>query len=193
MRPARAFTLIELLVAIIVLVIAIAGVMGMSIFCVLQVRAQMERADAQTQINFALEDMKLHFMSAISAAPMFDAAGGSASVLTVEGERDIYHITPDKTDDNEIYTYKVRSPCYTGGDEGEGCLIRKTDVSEEVLVDARFKPTIEFRYNRNDPPNFITVEIKVHTKTAPAGLNGEIARKEGVRFWFINIVEVSNP
>ncbi len=192
MRIPKAFTLVELLIAIIILMMAVAGVMGMSVFAVLQVKSQMERADIQTQMNFALEDMKLHFMSAARVDTLLDAGGETATSFTVLGEKDIYTITPNITTDNTGYTYMVRTPCYAG--QTGNCLIRRTIdpvtsvQADEVLVDARFEPKVEFIFSVGNPPNYLIVRITAKTKTAPVGLTNEVLREEGIRLWFVDIV-----
>ncbi len=194
MRSIKAFTLAELLVAIVILVMAVAGVMSMAVFCVVQVKSQMERADCQTQLNFALEDMKLHFMSAIRVPVMFSSSTTTQTSFTANGEANIYTITPDNAADNADYTYGISTQ-----DPTKGALVRyKNTVLEEVLVEARFKPQIEFSYNagtapdfKADPPNFMTVKITAYTKTTPIGLTNEVVRQEGIRFWFIDVVSAN--
>lgn len=187
----KAFTLTELLIAIIILVAAVAGIMGTSVFFLFQVKAQMERADCQAQLSLAFEDMKLHFMSAASVDTTLRASGQTVSSFIVFGEKDVYKITPNITTDNVDYTYMLRSPCYAG--KTGACLIRRTGTGaaaqDEILVDARFDPKAEFIYTAGDPPNFLTVRITAHTATTPLGLTNEVVRQEGIRFWFVDVAK----
>ena len=179
----KAFTLVEIMVTIVILGFAIFGIMNVAVFYSIQAKGLVELADCQTQLNFAAEDIKLHFMSAASVTTTFSPEGETRSDFTALGEKDVFTITPNDISDNVNYTYKVSNAGTT-----QGCLVRQTEGGgEEILVDVRYTPQIEFMYTKNDPPNFMTVKITGHTKSRPLGLTNDVVHRVGVRFWFINI------
>lgn len=187
MRRFSAFTLIEIIIAIAVMVFAILGILNVTTFYGVQAKSLMELADCQAQLNFAAADIKLHLMSAQEVKTFFQFASSADSTATltsfkVDGERDVYTITPQDRTNFAEYEYLIDN----------NRLIRKTIdasvTSTDVLVDARYQPGIVFRYERGDPPNFMTVHITGHTRTQPLGKDStDVTRSVGVRFWFVDI------
>ena len=193
MRGMKAFTLTEIMITIAIMSFAIFGIMNVAAFYSIQAKGLIELADCQSQLNFAADDIKLHLMSASSAttcpgvipfvSSIFSASGGTTTNFTACGEKDVYTITPNNITDNVTYTYIVSTTGST-----KGCLVRRiVGGSEEILVDARYTPEIEFTYTQNDPPNFMTAKITGHTKARALGMTNEVVRLVGVRFWFVNI------
>lgn len=179
----KAFTLVEVMITVSIMAFAIFGIMNVSAFYSMQAKGMIEHSDCQSQLNFAAEDLKIHFMSASGVGAMFSPMGGTVTEFTAFGEKDVYTITPNDITDNVNYTYKISKDGVN-----KGCLVRSTTGGgEEILVDARFSPEIQFTYTQDDPPNFMTVTITSYTKSRPLGLTNKLERRVGVRFWFINI------
>ncbi|MBF0122729.1 MAG: hypothetical protein HQL21_04895 [Candidatus Omnitrophica bacterium] len=182
----KAFTLTEIIITIVIIAFAIFGILNVSVFYSVQTKGLIELADCQAQLNFAAEDIKLHFMSAASTSETFSPLGEIKTSFKALGENDVYTITPNDISDNVDYTYVVPI-----AGAAKGCLVRRTGAgSEEILVDARFTPKIEFEYTKNDPPNFMVATITGHTKTRPLGMTSptnDVVHRVGIRFWFINI------
>lgn len=187
MRCSCAFTLIEIIIAIAVMAFAVLGILHVTTFYGVQAKSLTELADCQAQLNFAAADIKLHLMSAQEVKTFFVFANSAATEATltsfkVDGERDVYTITPQDRTNFAEYEYLIENDR----------LVRKTIfagvTSTDVLVDARYQPSVVFRYERGDPPNFMTVHITGHTRMQAIGkASTAVVRSLGVRFWFVDI------
>ncbi len=174
----RSLTLIELIIIIVLISVVIIGVTSASLFFIRQVNQANERYNIYSQITYVTEDMKIRCAPAADVVTTFSSSGGTRNDFSFYGERDLYSITPDETADNVVYEYRIDN-------QGRLILDNKTDNKIEVLVDARYEPTLEFTYKSGDEPNFITVKVQAKGEgdDAPA-----VSRVEGLRFWFIDVV-----
>lgn len=183
----RSLTLVELIVASVLLGITILGIARGSIFFVEQVSANLERQHIYTQINYAIDDMKLRCMGArATSTPL--TPGGTRSDLEFIGERDIYNVTPDITTDDRCYKYFVSSAGDLKLRTCTSCPCNSA-LSEDTLVDGRFSPSLSFKHAVGDEPNYITVTIGANTSKTTIGLSNAISKTEGLRFWFVYIVQ----
>jgi type II secretory pathway pseudopilin PulG len=190
------FTLLELIVATVLLGILVSSTVGVSIFFISRVATSMERANLESQINHAFEDMRLRLISARTLFSQFLATGETRNSIEFSGENNIFNITPEVTNDNVTYRYQVDV-------NGRLVLLRTTnptcagctaiEPATAVLVESRYalpasgNPVdVSFNYRAGDEPNFITVTITARTrKTCPTAANcGSISRTEGISFWF---------
>jgi len=184
----KSFTLVELIVASVLLGITILGITRGSVFFIEQISANMERQSIYTQINYAIDDMKLRCMGASKPSTIL-SSNGTSPVLEFTGENDIYNITPDITTDNRCYRYFTHSA--SGDIRLRTCTSCPCNaaLSEETLVDGRFTPSLSFSHIGGDEPNYITVTIGANTNKTTVGLSNVISKAEGLRFWFIYVVQ----
>ena len=197
-----AITLIEVIIVTLLFASIILMATTVSIFFVRQVKTNMERSNMWTQINYTLDDMRIRCISAISTTTSL-ASGASLLIngdtglsFQFEGEKDIYEVTPQDTNDNVTYRYYV-------SDSGNiiGSLVLETidntgpapQTETEVLIEARFAPELVMEHVCAtgasgpvcDEPNFIMVTIN----TVSPDEELEITKTEGVRFWFLDVVQ----
>lgn len=185
----RSLTLIELIVVIGLIGVVLIGIASAVAFFIVQVNANIERSNINAQINYAFEDMKIRCISAakVGSGSTFNSDGETKNEFSFQGEKDIYNITPDNLTDNYLYTYKI--------DNGDLVLETKdlagNPLSREILVEKEFNPTIEFIYILGKPPNFLRVKIKAtsNSNSVPLGANPTVSREDGIRFWYIDIVQ----
>ncbi len=171
--------------AIVLLGIVILLSSAASTFFYTQVDGAVERQNIYSEIDAAFEDMKVRCVSSILPYTVFASGGSTQNLLRFQGETNIYAVTPDTLTDNCIYQYYVNV---------SGDLVLRTDVlagwniREDVLVERKFRPTLQFRYSAGDEPNFLTVTITATTPKAMMGGRNTITKTDGIRFWFINLV-----
>ena len=197
----KALTLIELIIACILMGTVILGITGLALFFVEQVTANMERQRLQSQIDYAFEDMQLRCLSASKSttSPVI-SPGGTSTHLEFIGEQDIYAINPSGVlaTTKRLYRYDVsvasdivlRTCPGTTTPPCEGIKV----TTEEILVDHRFAPPtgtnfLQFNHTTGTEPNFLTVTIRARTERAPIGADRDIAKSDGLRFWFVDVVE----
>ena len=180
--------MVELIIAIVLCGVTLAAAMAGYNFIFAQTKANMERGNAGLQIAYALENIHLHTLSAVSVenASLFTEIPLKLSENTFcfEGEEDIYNITPNKYGDNSVYCYYI---------DGQGNLIRNAtnttslEVVNETLVDGKYSPQITFSYVPLNEPNVLTVLINA------TGITGrpdtQVSRRESMNFWFTNVKE----
>jgi len=185
----RALTLVELIVASVLLGITILGITRGSVFFIEQIGANLERQHIYTQINYAIDDMKLRCMGARSITAGYTLnPGGTRSNLDFTGERDIYNVTPDITTDDRCYRYFIHSAGDLRLRTCASCPCNAA-LNEETLVDGRFSPSLSFSHTVGDEPNYITVTVGANTSKSTVGLSNVISKTEGLRFWFVYIVQ----
>ena len=174
----KSITLIELVVSLTLVSSVILGITSASIFFARRIIFTIERYNVYSQVSQTLEDMKMRCLSAISIDTAFVSGGTTKSDLEINGERDIYQVTPDDLSDNAQYRYYVDN-------SGRLVLENKTTNETETLVESKFNPQVTFNYTPGDAPNFITVDI---TAKSTKGFSTVISRAEGIRFWFVDAV-----
>ncbi len=179
----RAMTLIELMLTLILVSGIIILVSTSSVFFVNQLQANLERSNLHSQLNFAMDDMKMRCVSAVALEPGFNSNGEIKSELVLQGEKDIYNVTLNDLTDNRWYKYYLSNSnlvvknctdfsCSTG--------------SEEILIEGKFKPSITFNYDQDTPANLLRVVLTAQGNKVPLGGSKEITKEGGIRFWFID-------
>lgn len=182
----RAFTLVELIISVVMLGVISAVIFSLPIFFIGYVNADLERYNIYSQINYALEDMKLRCASAIQVAQGSFFASASTTgkpEFEFDGESDIYNITPDDLSDNARYKYFI--------DENKDLVLQRIFnglTTKEILVENKYRPQIEFKYTSGDEPNFLTVTVQATNDKSTAGISKTISKSEGLRFWFVDII-----
>ncbi|MDD4940836.1 MAG: prepilin-type N-terminal cleavage/methylation domain-containing protein [Candidatus Omnitrophica bacterium] len=182
----RGMTLIEVLVAL-----ALAGIMFLAIFHVStiagkQVHVYIERYNGYSQIGYALDDMSLRLPSASEIKTPFTEAGvlEIKQAMRFRGASNPYDVTPYQGD--TIYRYGIR-------EDGALVLEDQTRGKTEVLIESKFRPHVEFiRHGEQHDaePDFMTVVISVNcTKSRSIGLPEKLVKAEGIRFWFVDVVQ----
>lgn len=180
----KTFTLIELVLSIILMSSVIMMVYCVYLFFAKQVPYNKERYDMLSQINYALEDMKVRCVSAsqVDQNSLFSLAADSYSDIKYNfkffGEKDIYNITPNDTGDNVWYEYRI---------EDKNLILETQGVpttTKEVLVNGKYQPKVTFEWYTGYEPNFFTVTITAQgTTSSPV----KISKTEGIRFWFVDV------
>ena len=169
-----------------------------------------EIAHSNTQMNYALEDLRLRALSAsrIPTADRFNAnANTSRDSMCFYGEPDIYNITPlynttEISKKKVYYCYQQKAGAYAF--ELTSTFPNGT-VTHDILVDGKFRPDISFFYNRSLPVNFIFANLTLHSeiqrrvsassrqnKNELGGLSNIISKIQGVRFWYATAVNPNN-
>lgn len=194
-------TLVELVVVLVLISSLMLAINSGGLFFISQIYANIERQQIHTEIDYALEDMKLRCISAIDTATTFPASGSSSNAsLQFVGEKDIYTINPDAyippgmsghpgttkkwykyyvdtTDKNLYLRTCLNSTCNSG--------------PQEILVEAKYNPVLTFKYTHASPiydePNFITVEISATSIHTPVGCDAVLKKSDGIRLWFIDL------
>jgi hypothetical protein len=139
------------------------------------------RADAHMQIDYAMENIRLHCLSAFSiSTPFANGVTSTQNLFDFQGEANLSNITPNIVTDNANYRYFV-------GQFGNfrGLLLRtiRGGTRYETLIDSSFNPVVNFIYTAGTDPRVMTVFIEAGPP------NSRINRTQGVRFWFADIVQ----
>ena len=180
----KSLTLIELVLAMILMSSVMMMVYCIYIFFARQVPYNRERYDMLSQINYALEDMKVRLVSAsqIDQTSSFSLTSTSFSDVKEKfkffGEKDIYKVTPNDTTDNIWYEYRI---------DGKSFILEMqsaTETTKEILVDGKYQPKVTFEWYAGYEPNFFTITITAQGTTDPPV---KISRTEGIRFWFVDV------
>ena len=189
LRKVSGLTLVELIIAIVLCSVAMAAAMAGYNFLFVQIKSNMERGNAGLQIAYALENIRLHTLSAISVenSSLFTESPLKLSenrTYCFEGEGDIYNITPNNYNDNLKYCYYL--------DPGNGKLMPNatnatSSVTNETLVDGKYKPGITFSYTPGNEPNVLTVAITANITTGRS--DTQVSKNETMRLWFTNVKE----
>lgn len=186
----RAFTLLELTIVLVLVGILSLIVFSTTVIFLNYVNEDIERYNIHSQINYALEDMKVRCASAIQVddSSYFSYSNTSPKYrFEFLGEGDIYNVTPDELADNVRYTYFNT----TDGEvvlETHG-IANGTLLDREILVEGRYNGTLEFRYRPGNEPNFLTVTVSAENKkVGSGGLSKIVSKTEGIRFWFVDVV-----
>lgn len=180
----KTFTLIDLVLSIVLMSSIIMMVYCVYTFFARQVPYNRERYDMLSQINYALEDMKVRLVSAsqVDAGSLFSLTTTSFSDAKQKfkffGEKDIYKITPNDTADDIWYEYRIDNKSLILETHGVA------GATKEILVDSRYQPQVAFEWYEGYEPNFFTVVITAKGTTNPPV---EISRTEGIRFWFVDV------
>jgi len=178
-KRACGVTLLELVVAMFLMVVIVATLASGYLFIYGRVLDNIQRQNAYLQVDYALENIRLHCLSAsrIDETSLFPAASNSTKdFFSFEGESDIHNITPDNQADNVLYTYRV--------DDDKNLVLLSGPEQKEVLIESQYLPAIAFTYNQGSEPNFLTVTVNATVR------DGNISKTEGLRFWFTDVVQV---
>ncbi|MDD4954661.1 MAG: hypothetical protein PHP17_01285 [Candidatus Omnitrophica bacterium] len=186
MKPKKTFTLAEFIIAILLIASIIAMSLSIYVFFSRQIMINRERYNMLSQINYAFEDMAVRTKSAIRIDPssLFSLASGAISSTKNKfkffGEGDIYAITPDDSDDNVWYEYRIKN----GGLILENFGSTKYHSEIANLIEAKYQPAVTFSWYDGYEPNFVTVTI---TTTGTIPPRSQVSRTQGLRFWFIDV------
>ncbi len=210
----QGITLLELMIALCVVAISIFAVTQLCIFITRQIGIYSERGTMYTQLNFALEDIRLRCLSAsvIEDADKFAATNpADKTSFCFYGEPNIYKIDPQYTTAATGFN-KVRY-CYKNSTKGfvlESTPPGATKPTTEVLIDRDFAPDITFSraavagLDLTNSPNFMfvnaTLTSKIDRRLGGAstgsgrtkflsGLSNKISKIQGVRFWYVTVVK----
>ncbi len=195
----KSFTLVELSVVVVMVGAVILALTVSSIFFIRRIAAKKELYDIHTQINRALEDMRLRSISAIDIPDRF-TANSSRGNFTFRGEADIYKIEPNDDSDYDFttgtgtklwYTYRALPGDVTQGgiDIPQGTLVLEagstnppSDNVKEVLIGARYSPQVNFEWPDGSQPHILRVTISA---TGPK--SGTVSQTTALRFWFLDV------
>ncbi|MFO8052370.1 MAG: type II secretion system protein [Candidatus Omnitrophota bacterium] len=186
------FTLIELLVVIALVGFVIISVSGLSMFFIRKVNVNKERYNLWSQISYTFDDMRIRCISAVDIVTPI-SAGGSYNLkkdgaFIFYAEDDIYNITPNDLTDNSWYRYLIDNNNNLSLDKGVYSQSTGfTETNRDIVIDGKYNPNLIFRHNTGDEPNFVVVTIDAEASVG--GKDLEIERKEGLRFWFVDLVQ----
>jgi len=177
-------TLLELIISVVLIATVLATLTSGYIFIYGRLLDNIQRQNVHLQMDYALENIRLHCLSAsrIDDGSTFAADTDSTQdSLSFEGESNIHNITPDNTADNVRYTYRVNADKNLTLETRS--LQTGEEPKEEVLVDGQYSPRISFQYRQGTEPNFLTVTINATVREE------NISKTEGLRFWFTDVVK----
>jgi prepilin-type N-terminal cleavage/methylation domain-containing protein len=180
----KGLTLIEVILALIILTLIIGSIYRSYTFFISNVSFYVRRANVHMQIDYAMENIRLHCLSANSISPgsfFPPAVTSNRNNFNFEGEFNLSNITPNNFTDNANYLYSVSTVGVFSG-----LLLRTRRGAQtryETLVDSSLNPNINFTYTAGTEPKFMTVTIEAGPP------DSRINRTEGVRFWFVDIVQ----
>lgn len=190
LRKESGLTLVELILAIMLCGVAMAAAMAGYNFLFVQIKSNMERGNAGLQIAYALENIRLHTLSAISVenSSLFTQSPLKLSenrTYCFDGEGDIYNITPNNYKDNLKYCYYL--------DSGSGNLMLNATnttsitVTNETLIDGKYNPQIIFSYVPRNEPNALTVLI--NATGIDKRSDTQVSKNETMNLWFTKVKE----
>jgi len=180
------FTLVELIIAIVLCSVAMAAAVAGYNFLFVQIKSNIERSNVNLQMAYALENIRLHTLSAIAITNgyILNDTSLSRNNTCFSGEKDIYNITPTKDSDNLKYCYYL--------DPDDNLMLNATNttsgvITNETLIDGKYNPQITFSYESPDEPNVLTVQINATAITGRS--DTRVSKKESMRLWFTNVKE----
>lgn len=189
-RDKKSITLIELLLAVIIAVFVLASLNVFYDFFMTHVYTAIEQSDMISQMNYAVEDMRLRCKSTVDVASgsFFDSDGEEKNSFTFLGEEDVFNVVPDDLTTKKWYRYQV---------DADGNLVLEilddaaaSVESREILVEADYHPELTFIYFQTDPPNFLVVRIRTTSDLAEHyRAESTIDKIEGLSFWFVTVVQ----
>lgn len=191
-KARRGLSLVELVVSIIIscFIVLFLGTAYSYIYNHIITNIKLE--NLHLQIDYALENIRLHCISAIRVDPgsFFLTTGETKTNFRFNGESDVYNITPDNLADDACYHYRNDGPGGVGGNliletyalNPATLSCTATLLHTERLVDSQFNPRMTFRYNQDTEPNFLTL-----TTSGQAG-GHQVSKQEGIRFWFVDVL-----
>lgn len=184
-RKIRGFTLTELILAAVISVIAVSVSIAGYNFLYNQTKSGIGRSDINLQMDYALEKIRLHCLSASAIKEKFTAGkAGRKYELYITGEKDPYRINTGNTADKMDYHYYINE----GGELMLSATAKSGAVSNEVLISQRYSPKVAFEYSLNNEPDYFTAAITATARNIGSP-DTEIVKKEGVRFWYIQITQ----
>jgi prepilin-type N-terminal cleavage/methylation domain-containing protein len=173
----KGLTLIELIVASVIVSMLLLIVSSSYSLHFNSMIRDMRLANVRLQVDYALENIRLHCVSSIRIENNSLFPAGITSEKTrfcFEGENNVYNITPDNLTDNSQYCYYIN----TAGD----LVLSTNTVKEEILVEKAYSPAILFSYNEGDEPNLMRVNLTAQLK------NSTIAKNEAISLWFSDLL-----
>ncbi|MDD4294621.1 MAG: prepilin-type N-terminal cleavage/methylation domain-containing protein [Candidatus Omnitrophica bacterium] len=188
----RALSLIEFLITMVIMTFVFAGLIVVFSFLFKNIVYNFERSDMYGQVTYALDDMRLRFISAIETKTMFSSSNNEVDFFEFKGEKDIYNIRPN---DATLYsaTGSGSKVWYRYSLKDDGNLVLEVSFDDgntyqvsDVLVDKRYRPRLSFVYVEGDEPNFFEADIKVVGEKNSAL---EMDLTEGIQTWFIGVVK----
>lgn len=193
-------SLVEFIVVLAVMSGIILFISASLIFFVNQTQANLERNNIYTELNYAVDDMKLRCVSADQVSTVFSSSTASASgrdtknELVFQGEQDIYTVTPDVTTDNTWYKYYLTNADTSTPPKQDLVIKTCTDSScasgsEEILIDKVFNPSVSFIYEKEAPPNMLKVVLTAESSKVPLGADKQVTKEGSIRFWFVDIAQ----
>ena len=184
----QGITLVELILAIVLCAVAMAAVTAGYNFLFAQIRYNSGYGNMNLQVIHALENIRLHCLSAVSidSASIF-VAGSTANKteFCFNADKEAYSITPDDLSDNVDYCYYIRS-------DDNAFILNATSggvTTNETLIDGKYNPSVRFEYTADSEPNILTAHINATAFTAAKPQESRITRKKTVRFWFTMITK----
>lgn len=159
-----------------------------------QVAMNRQRLAIHLSLDYALEDIRSRTFSAIRLDDdsMFNAGAEVVKEdLRFRGERDLHHLTPDDLSDNRWYQYHIIPDRDYPDSPGNLVLVlglgpEDPDLAREILVPARYNPTIRFIHKAEYPPDFLLVEITARDDH----FDIQVAKTVGLNFWYLSVVKV---
>ncbi|MFH0918007.1 MAG: type II secretion system protein [Candidatus Omnitrophota bacterium] len=190
----KAMTLVELIVTLTLVSGIILLVSAGSIFFVNQLQANLERSNLYSQMNYAMDDLRMRSVSAVAIEPRFSFNGEKKNELIFEGEKDIYNVTLNILTDNSWYKYYLTNPDPDKPAKKDLVVKSCPDLAdstcsfgtEEILIEKKFKPEISFFYDQDTPANLLRVVLTAEGDKVPLGASQIVTKVGGIRFWFID-------
>lgn len=182
----KGFTLIELIVALTLIGVIAPLVGGYIVYFLRNTLTNQRSANAYMQLEYALEHIRMHCISAIAVDPATTFDGSHDEVradFCFRGEANIYNIEPNNLINKVNYCYRL--------DPAGNLVVEQDGIIVETLIDRIFQPSIEFVHLRGIEPDFLRVNIVVSIpENTPTGRrNIPITKSLGVPFWFTEVID----
>jgi prepilin-type N-terminal cleavage/methylation domain-containing protein len=184
----KGFTLVELIISISLLAFIVAGYWTATLAIDRRMRVETDEAQLRMQLYNALDNVRLHCISASKIDPrsLFPAGQDShKDAFFFRGQKDVYKVTPSDLRDDTWYLYAK--------DQQGNIVLREVSdtggvLAEDLLVEARYAPELTFSYRAGAEPNFL--EITLSGTIERNGKRETVYQKIGVRFWFVEVLAV---
>lgn len=181
----KGLTLIELVLAISMMAGVLAIVYASYLYLFSNIKDNLQRSNAHLQVDYALENIRTHCVSAMLVHTLFPSGRTSEqNEFRFRGEKNVYNVTPEESSDTANYGYSIN---------GEGALVLSQDgVPVETLIDQDFSPVITFSYTEGSEPNYmnVTIEADFRPLAQRRGIpsTSRFKKSESIRFWFVDVV-----
>lgn len=179
-------TLVELILGVVLCSVVMAVAVAGYNFIFNQIRRNIEMGSLNLQVDYALENIRLHTLSALNVTDvsMFKDGELSHDYFCFRGEKDIYNVTPNIYKDNFDYCYRI---------DQDNLMLSATDITTakittETLIDDKYKPKITFEYNETKKePSLLTVSVTATAITTAGSSDTQMVRQEDIRLWFTKV------